>query len=132
LPADAMPPLSRANPILFAIYGIIGVSVLFYIFISRSHSFLQRRGKDSLKSYALAGVVVPLGFALALLALMGPFGPLIVLPWILPSVLAMATYHRIAGFEPLDLPDDIEVSDPRTMLPADHVRRRVRRVVRTG
>jgi hypothetical protein len=132
LPADAMPPLFRANPILFAIYGIIGLSVLFYVFVSRSHAFLQRRGKDSLKSYALAGVVVPLGFALALLTLMGPFGLLMVLPWVLPSVLAMATYHRVAGFEPLDLPDDIEVSDPRTMLPADHVRRRVRRVVRTG
>ena len=80
-------------------------------------------------SYALAGVVVPLGFALMLLALMGPFGVMVVLPWVLPSVVAMSVYHRLAGFEPLALPQDIEVRDPRNMLPADHVRRRVKRAV---
>lgn len=132
LPASALPPVFRINPILGAIYGIVGTSVLFYIFIGRSHAFLQRRGKDGLKSYALAGIYVPLGFAAALLALMGPFGSLYVLPWVLPSVLAMATYHRIAGFEPLDLPDDIEVGDPRALVPADHVRRHVRRIVHTS
>lgn len=131
LPASALPPLFTTNPILAAIYGICGISVLFYVFIHRSHAFLQRRGKDGLRSYALAGVLVPLGFAIGLFALMGPFAIVIVLPWILPSVVAMAAYHRLAGFEPLDLPDDIEVRDPRAMLPADHIRRRVRRVVRT-
>jgi hypothetical protein len=98
----------------------------------RAHGYLQRRAKHELKSYALAGIVVPLGFALAFTALMGPFGVIFVLPWVLPSIAAMVAYHRIAGFEPLDLPDDIEVRDPRAMIPADHVRRRVRRVVRTS
>ena len=63
---------------------------------------------------------------------MGPFGVMVVLPWVLPSVVAMVSYYRLAGFEPLALPSDIEVSDPRTMLAADHVRRRVRRVVPIG
>ncbi|WP_156313617.1 hypothetical protein [Erythrobacter sp. SG61-1L] len=130
LPAGALPPLFTQSPILAALFGICGTAAPFYVFIRRSHAFLQKRGKDSLKSYALAGIFVPLGFALALLALMGPFGIILVLPWILPSVAAMATYHRLAGFEPLDLPGDIEVRDPRAMLPADHIRRRVRRVVR--
>jgi len=129
LPADAMPPLYRENPALMALVGIGFYSLFFYLFIRKAHGFLQARGKDSMRSYALAGVFVPLGFVLMLLALMGPFAVMVVLPWVLPSVLAMIVYHRLAGFEPLALPVDIEVGDPRTMLAADHVRRRVRRVI---
>ena len=129
LPPDAMPPLYHENPALMALVGIAVYSVFFYFFVRKAHGFLQARGKDQMRSYALAGIFVPLGFALMLLALMGPFGIMVVLPWVLPSVLAMVTYHRLAGFEPLALPSDIEVRDPRTLLAADHVRRRVRRVV---
>jgi hypothetical protein len=132
LPAGAAPPLARQNPILFALYGICGCAIPFYIFVRRSHAFLQKRGKSEIKSYVLAGVFVPLGFAVAYIALLGPLGFLFVLPWVLPSIVTMITYHRIAGLEPLDLPDDIEVHDPRAMLPADHVRRRVRRIVRAA
>jgi len=131
LPPGAMPPVLRTNPILGALYGMIGVAIPFYIFVRRSHAFLQARGKDSVKSYLLAGVFVPMGFALAFTALMGPFGIFMVLPWVLPSIAAMIVYHRLAGYEPLALPADIEVSDARTMLPADHIRRRVQRVIRT-
>ena len=130
LPREATPPLFSQNPILFALYGICGCAVFFYVFVMRSHAFLQRRAKTELKSYALAGVFVPAGFAMAYIALMGPLGFIFVLPWVLPAVAAMIAYHRLAGFEPLDIPDDIEVRDPRAMLPADHIRRRVRRVVR--
>lgn len=129
LPPGIAPPSFRNNPILFALYGIAGCGVLFYIFVHRAHAFLQRRGKADLKSYVLAGVFVPAGFALAFIGLMGPLGFIFVLPWLFPSVAAMATYHRLAGMEPLDLPDDIEVRDARTLLPADHVRRRTRRFV---
>ena len=129
LPSDALPPLYRENPALLALVAIGFYSVFFFVFVRKAHSYLQARGKDKVRSYALAGVVVPMGFALMLLALMGPFGVIIVLPWLLPSVVAMVAYHRLAGFEPLALPSDIEVADPRTMLPADHVRRRVRRVI---
>jgi hypothetical protein len=107
-------------------------AIPFYIFVRRSHAFLQKRGKSEIKSYVLAGVFVPLGFAVAYIALLGPLGFLFVLPWVLPSIVTMITYHRIAGLEPLDLPDDIEVRDPRAMLPADHVRRRVRRSRESG
>ncbi len=132
LPPGALPPLYRENPALMALVGIGFYTLFFYLFIRKSHGFLQSRGKDRMRSYALAGLFVPMGFALMLLALMGPFGIMVVLPWVLPSVVAMASYHRLAGFEPLDLPQDIEVRDPRTMLPADHVRRRVRRVISAG
>jgi hypothetical protein len=129
LPPEAMPPLYRENPALMALVGIGFYSLFFYLFIRKAHGFLQARGKDQMRSYALAGVVVPMGFALMLLALMGPFGIMIVLPWIVPSIVAMISYHRLAGFEPLALPSDIEVADPRAMISADHIRRRVRRVI---
>jgi fatty acid desaturase len=129
LPAEAMPPLYRENPAMMAMVGICFYTLFFFAFVRRAHSFLQSRGKDKILSYALAGVFVPMGFAMMLLALMGPFGVMVVLPWVLPAVVAMVSYHRHAGFEPLFLPSDIEVSDQRTMLPADHVRRRVRRVI---
>lgn len=47
----------------------------------------------------------------------------------LPSMLAMLTYRSLAGLEPRSLPEDIEVNDRRTLVGADHVRRRVHRVV---
>ena len=129
LPPEALPPLFHANPAMMALVAAAFYTLPFLLFVNKAHAFLQARGKDRLLSYALAGVFVPLGFALMLVALMGPFGVMIVLPWVLPSVVAMSVYHRLAGFEPLALPQDIEVKDPRTMLPADHVRRRVRRAV---
>ena len=129
LPADVLPPLFRTNPAMAGLVGIAFWTVPFLFFVRKSHDFLQSRGKDRIKSYALAGVFVPLGLSSMLLVLMGPFALLIVLPWIFPSVIAMVVYHRLAGVEPLALPADIEVSDPRTLIPADHVRRRVRRVI---
>jgi fatty acid desaturase len=129
LPDDAMPPLYHDNPALMALMAIGFYAIFFYVFIRKAHAFLQARGKDKMLSYALAGVFVPMGFAAMLLALMGPFGIMVVLPWVVPSVVAMVSYHRHAGFEPLALPRDIEVGDPRTMLPADHIRRRVERII---
>lgn len=129
LPAGATHPLMKSNPVLFALYGMCGLAVPFYIFVRRSHAFLQRHGKAAFKSYALAGVFVPLGFAAALTVVMGPFGIIFALPWVIPSTAAMATYHRLAGMEPLALPEDIEVRDPRALVSADHMRRRVRRIV---
>lgn len=109
--------------------GIFVFVLPFYIFVRKSHSFLQARGKSELKSYILAGLVVPGLFFLAFLALLGPFALLFVLPWILPSMVAIGVYHRLAGMEPLSLPDDIEVRDRRTLIGADHPRRQMRRVV---
>lgn len=109
--------------------GIFAFILPFYIFVRKAHAFLQVRGKSELKSYLLAGLVVPGLFFVGFLALLGPFALLFVLPWILPSMAAMAVYYRLAGFEPLSLPDDIEVSDRRTLIAADHPRRQMRRIV---
>ena len=122
------PKAFGSMPTMF-LSGIFVFTLPFYIFVRKAHSFLQARGKAELKSYALAGLVVPGLFFLGFLALLGPFALLFVLPWILPSIAAMATYHRLAGMEPLSLPDDIEVSDRRTLIAADHPRRQMRRIV---
>ena len=130
--AQILPPQLASNMALVALSGIIYCSLLFFVFVKKAHGFLQARGKTDVRSYVTAALVVPLGFALALTALMGPFGIIVVLPWILPSVAAIVTYHRLAGFEPLALPEDIVVNDPRTLISADHPRRRMRRVMHAG
>lgn len=122
------PKAFGSMPTMF-LSGIFAFILPFYIFVRKAHAFLQARGKSELKSYILAGVVVPGLFFLAFLALLGPFALLFVLPWILPSMVAIGVYHRLAGMEPLSLPDDIEVRDRRTLIAADHPRRQMRRVV---
>jgi hypothetical protein len=122
------PKAFGSMPTMF-LSGIFVFVLPFYIFVRKAHAFLQARGKSELKSYILAGVVVPGLFFLAFLALLGPFALLFVLPWILPSMVAIGVYHRLAGMEPLSLPDDIEVRDRRTLVTADHPRRHTRRIV---
>ena len=129
LPADAMPPVLRDNPGLGVVYGIIGFSIPYLVFVKATHGYLQRREKSSIRSYVLAGVFVPLMFAGAFFCLMGPFGVLFAGQFMVPSIIAMAAYYRLAGLEPLSLPDDIEVDDPRTLVAANHPRRRMRRVI---
>jgi hypothetical protein len=41
----------------------------------------------------------------------------------------LALYRRLAGIEPVGLPDDIRVRDPRALVAADHPARRYHRVV---
>lgn len=122
------PKAFGSMPTMF-LSGIFAFILPFYIFVRKAHAFLQARGKSALSSYVKAGLVVPGLFFVGLLALMGPFALLFVLPWILPSMAAMAAYHRLAGMEPLALPDDIEVRDRRTLIAANHPRRQMQRIV---
>lgn len=122
------PKAFGSMPTMF-LSGIFAFVLPFYIFVRKAHAFLQARGKAALSSYIKAGLVVPGLFFVGFLALLGPFALLFVLPWILPSMAAMGVYYRLAGMEPLSLPEDIEVSDRRTLLAADHPRRQMRRIV---
>src|SRR3982751_604770 len=122
-------PKAFGSPATFFLSGIVSLTLPFYIFVKKSHAFLQARGKAELKSYIKAGLFVPGLFLLGLFALLGPFAVMVVIPWILPSMAAIAVYHRLAGFEPLALPDDIEVKDRRTLIAANHPRRQTRRIV---
>jgi len=122
------PKAFGSMPTMF-LSGIFAFILPFYILVRKAHAFLQARGKSALSSYIKAGLVVPGLFFLGFLALLGPFALLFVLPWILPSMAAMGVYYRLAGMEPLALPDDIEVRDRRTLIAADHPRRQMRRIV---
>jgi hypothetical protein len=42
---------------------------------------------------------------------------------------SLALYRRLAGLEPVGLPDDVSVRDARALVPADHPARRYHRVV---
>lgn len=122
-------PKAFGSPATLFLTAIASLTLPFFIFVKKAHAFLQSRGKVELRSYAKAGLFVPGLFFLGLFALLGPFAIMVVLPWILPSMAAIAVYHRLAGFEPLSLPEDIEVSDRRTLIAADHPRRHARRIV---
>lgn len=89
------------------------------------HKYLKSKGKSDASSYIKYGAAAPAVAGLMML-IVGIF----LTHWlILPLAVAMGAYHRLAGLEPADLPEDIEVKDRRALVGANHVRRRVHRVV---
>jgi hypothetical protein len=46
-----------------------------------------------------------------------------------PSAIAMVIYRRLAGLEPKPIHEDIEVRDRRSLVGAQHARRRYGRIV---
>ncbi len=107
------------------LFSIIVCSILLPPAIYALHKLLVSRKRADMLSYVVAGGALPLGLGL----LMFGFGLLLTHWLILPLAVAMGVYHRLAGVEPAALPEDIEVSDPRTLIGENHVRRRMRRVV---
>lgn len=112
------------------VQGILGTAIPIMVLLALTHGFLRARGKSSYRDYATAGVVGPVIFSI----LIGMTGVswlafLYLLQFLAPSLIAMLAYRRLAGLEPAPLPDDIEVSDRRTLVGADHVRRRMVRVI---
>jgi hypothetical protein len=110
--------------------GIIGIAIPIALLLGVAHGMLRARGKHSYAAYAVAGLIGP-AIVSVLIAMTGI--SLLALAYLLqflaPSLVAMLAYRRLAGLEPAPLPDDIEVSDRRTLVGADHVRRRVARVI---
>jgi hypothetical protein len=47
----------------------------------------------------------------------------------IPTAIAMLFYRYLAGLEPKALPEDVEVRDRRTLVGANHPRRRYSRIV---
>ena len=129
LPAGALPP-TFASPGRAAALGIIGIAVPYLIFVLVARGALARCRKTSMTAFVVTGLVTPLcfGFMFAVLG-MGPLAFIMIGQFIIPSAVAMATYRSVAGLEPLALPDDVEVTDRRTLIPENHVRRRVSRVI---
>jgi len=116
------------NPVLLVGLGIVGLTIMYGAFIKLVASILRKFDKTSLGWFAFAGMLAPWIFGLPL----GPAGWLMALSAFVPFGFAMTVFHILAGFEPKALPDDIQVSDRRTLVGADHVRRRMARVIDTS
>lgn len=89
------------------------------------HRWAQNRGRTTLADYAKIGAAIPIVVGL----LMFIVGVLATIWYVIPTAMAMALYRNLAGLEPRDLPEDIQVADRRTLIGADHARRRYGRVV---
>ena len=132
LPADAYPP-TFSLPGRAAALGIVGLGIPYVLFVLAANRMLAAAGRTSRRAYAVVGGVTPLVFGLMLCVVgLGPLGFIMTGQFILPSIVAMLTYRSLAGLEPKDLPDDLEVRDPRTLVGADHVRRRSHRIIMDG
>lgn len=129
LPAGAYPPSFR-SPGGAAVLGIVGIAIPYLIFVLIARGGLARARKTSMTAFVVTGLVTPLvfGFMFAVIG-MGAMGFMFTAQFIIPSAAAMAAYRSLAGLEPLALPEDIEVTDRRTLVSEDHVRRKVARII---
>lgn len=98
--------------------GAMPLLVVIYI----CHVVSRWRGKADYIGYAATGLVLPPLFFLVFL--WSPLGFTLAVP----TTIAMLFYRRLAGLEPKDLPEDIHVTDSRTLIGADHPRRRYQRI----
>lgn len=113
--------------------GVLGMAIPIGILVAMTHAYLRARGKHSYANYALAGLIGP-GIFSVLMAMTGMswFALVYLFQFLAPSLVGMLAYRRLAGLEPAPLPDDIEVSDRRTLVGEDHARRRMARIVDTS
>lgn len=91
------------------------------------HLGLRALGRSAYTDYALAGFALPPIIGLALIFML-PLG----LQLAIPFAMAMMLYRKLAGLEPLAVKEDIEVTDRRSLVAADHARRRFARVISRG
>lgn len=110
-------------------YGVVMGSVLgtllFPIPIYAGHMFARWRGSTSYGHYAAIGAILPIVVGLMMFVIM----VVVAIQFVLPMAMAMVLYRHLAGLEPRSLPEDIEVSDRRTLIAANHPRRSYNRIV---
>ncbi|MEO7224096.1 MAG: hypothetical protein ABIY37_16645 [Devosia sp.] len=104
-----------------ALLGAILMPIPVYV----GHLIARSRGYTSYLSYAVIGALVPIGAGLAMFIA----GVVFMAPYAIPCAIALVCYRYFAGLEPKSLPEDIEVRDRRTLVGANHDRRRYSRVV---
>lgn len=125
-PFEGFTPLEFLSRMVF---GMLFSQIVCLILLTPSvyglHKLLASRNRTDMRSYLIAGALAPLALGL----LMFGFGIMLTHWLIVPLAVAMGVYRHLAGLEPAALPEDIEVSDRRTLVGHDHVRRRVHRVV---
>lgn len=109
-----------ASGLLMSLILFIPVALI----ILAGHLGLRAFGRSGYADYVLAGLAMPPVIGLVLLFML-PLG----LQLAIPFALAMMLYRKLAGLEPLAVREDIEVTDRRSLVAADHARRRFARVI---
>lgn len=107
------------------IFGCLVALFVLTPIIYGTHLVARMRGKWTMGSYVFYGAMAPIAIGLALFIV----GVAVTVQFVPAMAVAMGVYYRLAGLEPVDLPDDIEVRDRRALVGANHVRRRYRRIV---
>lgn len=116
---DALASIMQSGLMMSALLAI-PVSLLIYAL----HLILRAFRKSSFLHYGLAGLAMPIIVGAVFIVAL-PVGIRLAIPF----AIAMLLYRRLAGLEPLALPDDMLVSDRRTLISAEHARRRFARVI---
>lgn len=116
---EALLPVVTSG-VTLSLVAAIPVGIAIYL----SHLGLRAFGRSDYLSYGLAGLALPPTIGLVLFFVL-PLG----LQLAIPFALAMMLYRRLAGLEPLAIREDVEVTDRRALVGADHARRRYARVI---
>jgi len=112
-----------ASGLLMSLMLFIPVALI----ILAGHLGLRAFGRSGYADYGLAGLAIPPVIGLVLIFML-PLG----LQLAIPFAMAMLLYRKLAGLEPLAVREDIEVTDRRSLVAADHARRRFARVISRG
>lgn len=112
-----------ASGLLMSLMLFIPVALI----ILAGHLGLRAFGRSGYADYGLAGLAMPPVIGLVLIFML-PLG----LQLAIPFAMAMLLYRKLAGLEPLAVREDIEVTDRRSLVAADHARRRFARVISRG
>lgn len=99
---------------------IVGTGVLMFLPTVLGHYAARFFKAKSANSYVGYGFLanIALGLFTVVFLLAAPF-----------AIATLAIYYKLAGLEPQELPHDIRVRDPRSLIGSDHVSRRYHRVV---
>ena len=111
--------------LLNIVLGTMLGGLMFPIPVYIAHQIARWRDLTSYGAYVGIGAALPIAAGLMMFIV----GALLMLPYVVPMAIAMAFYRHLAGLEPKSLPEDIEVADRRTLIAANHPRRRYNRIV---
>lgn len=114
-----------ASPLFGVVVSTVTGALLFPVPVYVGHVIARSRRWTSYEAYAAVGALLPVAAGLMMFVV----GLMATVQFVAPMALAMVFYRNLAGLEPLALPEDVQVTDRRTLVGAHHLRRRFNRVV---
>jgi hypothetical protein len=112
-----------AVPLFGVIITTLMGALLFPVPVYIGHMIARSRDWTGYGAYAAVGALIPIAAG----TLMFVVGLMVTGQFVVPMALAMIFYRNLAGLEPKALPEDIQVSDRRALVGANHLRRRYSR-----